>query len=135
MRQKEAKLLDSARGQLRAIHGGSLKDEDFLLGSVGATFSEDVTAAVSVLHEVSELHEFWITRILRLRELYRTAATPESLRVVSMDAKGARNANYEPHIEDLIKIHQNASDAQTGNSANNPLNTRVYAQWRERAKY
>lgn len=135
MRQKEAKLLDSARGQLRAIHGGSMKDEDFLLGSISATFSEDVMAAVSILHEVSELHEYWITRILHLRELYREAATPDSLRVVSMDAKGARNANHEPHIEDLIKIHQNASDAQTGNSANNPLNTRVYAQWRERAKY
>ncbi|MBL8360767.1 MAG: hypothetical protein JNN18_09765 [Rubrivivax sp.] len=135
MRQKEAKLLDAARGQLRAIHGGSLKDEDFLLGSVGATFSEDVVAAVKVLSEVSDLHEYWITRILRLRELYGTAATPESLRVVGMDAKAPRNANYEPHIEDLIKIHQSACDAQTGNSSKDPMNTRVYAQWRERAKY
>lgn len=135
MRQKEAKLFDSARGQMRAIHGGSMKDEDFLLGSISATFSEDIEAAVKVLHEVSELHEYWITRILRLRELYREAATPDSSRVVSMDAKGARNANYEPHIEELIKIHQSAMDAQTYTSAKDPMNTRVYAQWRDRAKY
>lgn len=134
MRQKEAKLFDEARGNLRDIHGGSIKNEDSFFGSVGAVFSEDVVAVSNLLNQL-ELHEFWITRILRLRELYRETATPEMMHMVSMSSSAPRNPNYEPHIDELIQIHQNAADAQSGNSANSPLNTRVYGQWKARAKY
>ena len=91
----------------------------------------DEMQASARMHDVADLHEAWIARIVELRAICTTLQLPRTAWGVSAGPLQPRNSETEPAIEVLIAIYT----IDTGSIASNgslPARTDTAAQWRRR---
>ncbi len=91
----------------------------------------DEMQASARMHDVANLHEAWIARIVELRAICTTLQLPRTAWGVSAGPQQPRNPETEPAIDPLITIHT----IDTGSIASNgslPARTDTAAQWRRR---
>ena len=105
-KSEEQAQFGDARNEMTTEAGGTLEGWT-------AVFRSDYREASAIVgYRMSQLYENWITKIVELRGLYETAATPVDQWVVSRAAGERRNPHYEPDVERRIEIYRAAIQQQ-----------------------